>query len=153
MSEPIKKFYRSRTDRVIWGVCGGLGEYFNVDSTLIRILFIILTLGSGVGVILYIVLALMVPNNPNQKAGSPKSANDLAEELGASAKKIRAEMNNQGDHHTKNILGLIILTIGVAMFIKEAFHLAIDWGMIYPFMIVLLGLYLLDGYNKYNKQK
>ncbi|MEI7620247.1 MAG: PspC domain-containing protein [Candidatus Falkowbacteria bacterium] len=153
MSEPIKKFYRSRTDRIIWGVCGGLGEYFGVDSTLIRIAFILLAFGSGVGVMLYIILALLVPNSPEEKIKASEKVDVLAEELGDSAKKISDEMKKNSDHHTRNIIGLIILTLGVAMLLKEAFHLYINWGLIYPFMIVLLGLYLLDSYNKNNKQK
>ena len=47
-----KKVYRSRTDRVILGVAGGLGRYFNIDATIVRIVFVLLALGGGGGVIL-----------------------------------------------------------------------------------------------------
>jgi phage shock protein PspC (stress-responsive transcriptional regulator) len=60
MNEP-KRLYRSRTDRQIAGVCGGLGEYFNIDPTLIRIVFLIMGLFGGNGIILYIVLAIVIP--------------------------------------------------------------------------------------------
>lgn len=57
----MKKLYRSRTNKFIAGVCGGLGDYFNVDATLVRIAFILLCFASGFGVLLYIVLWVIVP--------------------------------------------------------------------------------------------
>ncbi len=63
-----KRFYRSKQDRWITGVAGGLGEYFNIDPILIRIGFILLAIvGYGTGVLLYIILALFVEENPYQE--------------------------------------------------------------------------------------
>ncbi len=56
-----KKLYRSRNDRYIAGVCGGLAEYFGIDPTIVRIVFILAALIGGPGVILYIILALVMP--------------------------------------------------------------------------------------------
>jgi phage shock protein C len=59
---PPKELRRSITDRKIFGVCGGLAKYLNADSSIVRILFIVLTLASfGVGIILYLALAIIVP--------------------------------------------------------------------------------------------
>lgn len=55
-----KKLYRSRIDRKICGVCGGIGEYFNIDPTLIRVGFIIFGL-TGAGVLAYIISAIIIP--------------------------------------------------------------------------------------------
>jgi len=55
-----KKLYRSRIDRKLCGVCGGIGEYFNIDPTLIRVLFVIFGL-TGSGVLAYIIAALIIP--------------------------------------------------------------------------------------------
>jgi len=66
MSE-TKKLYRSREDRQIAGVCGGLAEYLNTDTTIIRLLFVVLTLMGGPGLIVYIVLAIVVPEAPEEK--------------------------------------------------------------------------------------
>ena len=63
MSE-IKKLYRSRQNRMIGGVCGGLGDYFNVDPTLIRLAFVILFFAAGGGPLLYLVLWVIVPEEP-----------------------------------------------------------------------------------------
>jgi len=59
-----RKLYRSTTNRQVAGVCGGLAEYFNLDPTLIRVLFIILAVLGGSGVILYIAMWIIVPKQP-----------------------------------------------------------------------------------------
>ncbi len=56
-----KKFYLSSTDKKIAGVCGGIAEYFNIDSLLVRVAFLVLTFGFGGGLIAYIVLWLLAP--------------------------------------------------------------------------------------------
>ena len=59
-----KRLYRSRKDRQIAGVCGGIADYFAIDPTLVRILWVIFALAGGPGLILYIILALVVPEEP-----------------------------------------------------------------------------------------
>ena len=56
-----RKLYRSRTNRQVAGVCGGLAEYFNLDPTLIRVLFIVLAVLGGSGVVLYLAMWIIVP--------------------------------------------------------------------------------------------
>lgn len=61
----MKQLYRSTTNKKIAGVCGGLGEYFNVDPTLIRVAFVLLALPGGLpGVIPYVILWIVVPEAP-----------------------------------------------------------------------------------------
>ena len=59
-----KKLYRSRSDKKIAGVCGGLAKYFSIDVTLIRLAVVLLTLFVGGGLIAYIVCALVIPEEP-----------------------------------------------------------------------------------------
>jgi phage shock protein C len=59
-----RKLYRSQTNRVLGGVCGGLAEYFNTDATLIRVLFVLLTVLGGAGPIIYLAMWIVVPNQP-----------------------------------------------------------------------------------------
>lgn len=68
MSTEVKKLYRSKKNRMVAGVCGGLAEYFNVDPTIVR-LVAVLSLLPGVipGLIPYLILWFVVPENPNQK--------------------------------------------------------------------------------------
>ena len=58
------KLYRSRTDAMLAGVCGGLGRYLGIDSTFVRLFFVFLVLAGGGGILLYILLAILVPRAP-----------------------------------------------------------------------------------------
>jgi len=57
-----KKIYRSESDRRIAGVCGGIGEYFDIDPTLIRLAFVFFVLAAGTGILAYLIAALVMPN-------------------------------------------------------------------------------------------
>lgn len=59
-----KKLYRSNTDKKLCGVCAGIGEFFGVDPTIIRLAWVFITLCAGVGILAYIISALVIPNKP-----------------------------------------------------------------------------------------
>jgi len=71
MAEGKKKLYRSNEDRWLAGVCGGIAEYFDVDSTLIRVLFILFSFVVGGGLIIYIILWLVMPPEPDIDTPQP----------------------------------------------------------------------------------
>ena len=80
MSEQQKRLYRSVDERMVAGVCGGLGEYLNVDPTVIRILFFIIILVSlGSGLLLYFGMWLIIPEEP-LSAPAPAPAPEPAAE-------------------------------------------------------------------------
>ncbi|MDR1572651.1 MAG: PspC domain-containing protein [Clostridiales Family XIII bacterium] len=60
-----KKLYRSQENKVLAGICGGIGEYFNIDPVLIRILWVVFTLMGGAGIIGYIIALFIVPKPLN----------------------------------------------------------------------------------------
>lgn len=62
--DPTRKLYRSRTNKQVAGVCGGLAAYFNVDVTLMRVLFILLGLLGAAGIVVYIAIWIIVPLEP-----------------------------------------------------------------------------------------
>lgn len=57
-----KRLHRSRRHRIIFGVCGGLADYFDVDPTLVRLLFVLLAFVSGAGILIYLVLLIVMPS-------------------------------------------------------------------------------------------
>jgi phage shock protein PspC (stress-responsive transcriptional regulator) len=57
----VKRLYRSTTDRKIAGVCGGIGEHFGLDPTLVRVLFVLAAVFAGGGILAYIILWLVIP--------------------------------------------------------------------------------------------
>jgi phage shock protein C len=59
-----KRLYLSNTDKKIAGVCGGIAEYFNIDATLVRILWVLFMFFGGSGILAYIICALIIPKKP-----------------------------------------------------------------------------------------
>jgi phage shock protein C len=75
MSEVSKKLYRSRTERWFAGVCGGLGQYFGLDPTLMRVLFVLFGLTFGSGFLVYLVLWIIIPLEP-EAAGQTETTGE-----------------------------------------------------------------------------
>lgn len=65
-----KRLVRSQSDRMLFGVAGGLAEYLNVDPVIVRLLFVLLTLAGGPGIIVYLVMAIIMPQ---ESAPQPKA--------------------------------------------------------------------------------
>ena len=59
-----KKLYRSNTNKKLAGVCGGVGEYFGIDPTIVRLIWVLVTLFVGFGILAYIIALLVMPNQP-----------------------------------------------------------------------------------------
>lgn len=88
MSDEPKKLYRSTDDRWLAGVCGGLAKYFNVDPTLVRVIFVILALIGLGGVIIYLLLWVIIPPEPTAEEMAMMDdviERELAEEKPAAA--------------------------------------------------------------------
>ena len=60
-----KKLYRSRTNRMLVGVCGGVAEYFNIDPTVVRVIWAVASIFAFAGVIAYVVCAFVIPEKPD----------------------------------------------------------------------------------------
>ena len=71
MNTPYKQLFRSRTNRMIAGLCAGLGEYANLDPTVVRLLFVLAFFLTGPGIVLaYLIMALIIPEEPLGQAQS-----------------------------------------------------------------------------------
>ncbi len=64
MSAEPNRLYRSRSDRMLAGVAGGIAKYFNVDPTLVRLLFVLFALAGGPGLLVYIIMWIIMPVEP-----------------------------------------------------------------------------------------
>ncbi len=58
----MKKLQKSQTDKKLCGVCAGIAEYFNIDPTLVRLLWVLVSLAGGAGVLAYIIAAIVMPD-------------------------------------------------------------------------------------------
>jgi len=80
------KLYRSEKDKMVGGVCGGLGEYFGIDSTIVRLIFALIVIYGGSGLILYIILWIVLPSESNVKDAPEKVIEKNKEEIKEKAK-------------------------------------------------------------------
>ncbi|MDO8538357.1 MAG: PspC domain-containing protein [archaeon] len=62
MAENVKRLYRSRKDKILGGVCGGIANYFSIDPVIVRLIWILLSIGSfGAGIIIYLIAWVIIP--------------------------------------------------------------------------------------------
>jgi len=146
---------------MIWGVCGGLAEYFDVDPTLIRIIAVLSIFISGAGILAYIILAIVVPS-ASSKAAEPKDAiKENVEELKKTASELGREIQStftgkdESEETTgiryrrRNLLGIIIIIIGV-LFLMSSFNLFwwFRWSYLWPVIIIAIGLLIIVSARK-----
>ena len=154
-----KRLYRSRSDRMIWGVCGGLAEYFNIDPTIVRVIAVFLIFANGIGILAYIILAIVVPLE-SSKATEPKdvikenveemkeTASGLGHEIHSSFEKEKgsSEEAAKARHRNRNLLGIILVIIGI-FFLLTRFDLFwwFRWSYLWPVILVAIGLLIIVG--------
>lgn len=141
--------FRSSADRILFGVCGGLAKYFDLDASLFRVLFVLLALANGLGIIVYLAMAILVPLESGEAVAGNRGdkLKEFAADVGQKTKALSAEMNlNQSKKiKSRNAIGILIILIGVIMLLKQVAPFLIDWinwGVIWPVLIILLGVYL-----------
>ncbi len=127
----IKKIYRSAQNRIIAGVCGGFGEYLNIDPIIIRLLWIFMILFGGAGILFYIVAWIMMPVNPKQE--------------------VVVQTRN-----TRHIFGILLILIGGIILLSNLNVISfcnwfdwwdyISWGSMIPILLIVIGLLLIFNY-------
>jgi len=90
-----KKLYRSKTDVMVAGICGGLAEYFDIDSSLIRIIFVVLLLNFGTGFLAYLILWFIVPSAKQNSSSVGQNIDEVTEEIKNKAKTIAKKVKNK----------------------------------------------------------
>jgi phage shock protein C len=127
------KLYRSRTDSMVGGVCGGLARYFNIDSVLVRLFFILL-LWSGMSVLAYIVLWIIMPLEA-QAGGAPSAA---------PGRDVFAPTPTASGQ-TAILIGGFLVMAGLVALIQNFFGWLswLNFGTLWPLLLVLFGAALL----------
>ncbi len=87
----MERLYRSESDRVIAGVCGGLGQYLRVDPLILRILFVVLAMVNGIGLFVYLVLWIVVPTAGAQGVQQNEVIRRNVDEIGVRARELGQE--------------------------------------------------------------
>jgi len=129
-----KRLHRSSKDRVIAGVCGGLGEYFDLDPVLFRLLFVVVTLIGGSGVLVYIILWLVIPEDTDTKASTEETVSKNVKEMKKTGEKVASKLDtDQG----RLLIGVLLLLVGVFFLVDNFIPIK---QFFWPAMIILAGL-------------
>lgn len=134
------RLYRSRTDRVLFGVAGGVAERLGVDPALVRIAWILLTLAWGFGFILYVVMAFVVPEVPE----APESQAGVATGEVAGAAGGAPVARRHDDGRGALLFGLILVLVG-AWFLARQWLPFLDTDLLWPVVLIAIGAVLVLG--------
>lgn len=123
--EAKRKLYRSRSDRYISGVCGGLAAYFNIDSNLARLLIVGAAFIGGLGIVLYIAALVLVPENPDESAEPRRSS-----------------------QNSSLFWGILFIGVGAALILWEMdifdlFYFDISWPTLWAVLLIAIGVSLM----------
>ena len=149
-----KKLYRSTADKMIGGVAGGLAEYFDIDATLIRVLFVVVVFLGGGGILAYIILWIVVPEKPFEipKSYQEKSNSDETDknEFHRSTEDSGSmSINNSGEamietkSNSKQIwIAIILIVIGGLLLLDNIFP-RFNFDHYWPVILIGIGIGLL----------
>ena len=142
------KLSRSANDRMIAGVCGGLGAYLGIDSSLVRLFFVLLTIGGGAGVLVYFLMWILIPYPEQGQVASAETIRAGAEEIAARAHTlgddVRASTGN--NPQTSLIVGAALVLLGLVFLVQNleiAWLRWLDAGMIWPLLLIAAGAALI----------
>jgi len=138
-----KKLYRSSRDSVLAGVCGGIGEYFAVDSVIIRLLWVVFTLMGGAGLIAYIIAAIIIPKDETYKPLEDAYTRENAGSGSGSERRDRGDSNRS----TSLVLGAILVMFGAFVLLRD-FIPWIPRDVFLAAVLIGLGIFFLVRKNK-----
>ena len=138
------RLYRSRSDRMLFGVSGGLSDHLDIDPTLVRLGWVVLGIVTGgFAILAYIVLAIVVPERDDEEDASEAASGD-----GAEAGSTRSDGDGAARRRRGRGFGVVagaaLIVLGV-LFLGVNLDLIgwIDWGIVWPVALILLGLLLI----------
>lgn len=152
-----KKLYRSNTDKMIGGVSGGIAEYFEIDPTIVRILFVLAVFFGGGGLIAYIILWIIVPEKPYIFPGTQQTQTenqtDFSEQHENSETKEQNSTSSNGPlnyaafqqkqkSNSSSVAGIVLIVIG-GLFLLNNFIPRFNFSDFWPFILIAVGIALL----------
>lgn len=107
------KLVRSESNRIIGGICAGLGEFLGVDPTIIRLAFVLFTVLGGSGILIYIILWLIIPSEASGSTIDKENIKKNVEEMKASAGDLGKKFKSYSKgYNTRTVVGIILIGIG-----------------------------------------
>lgn len=146
-----RRLYRSQTNRMVAGVCGGIGDYLSIDPVFVRLFFVLLTLGQGAGVLVYLILWFVLPSEEAVGAGGTMGDHaqrgaaefaDRAREMGSELRESATSANPQA----RLFVGLVLVLVGGIFLLRNLNIVWLQWldfSVLWPFLLILGGLLML----------
>ncbi|QGT98841.1 putative stress-responsive transcriptional regulator [Candidatus Syntrophocurvum alkaliphilum] len=129
-----KKLYRSSSQKIFGGVCGGLAEYFEVDVTLVRLICVLIILApAGLGLLFYLIAWIIVPISPYE---------DIANQTANNIDTSNVDTNN----NATKFMGIALILIGVLFLLNSFYYISL--AKLWPIIIVVLGIYIIVNARK-----
>ncbi len=154
MENQRRGLYRSTNQQVIGGVAAGIADHMNTDPTIIRILFVVVALFGGGGVLIYLILWIALPSGITTSYNQPLNFNNMEKENSDQGQKETFDQKKPWDHPKNDgslIAGLILITLGL-IFLADHFLPRIDFGDLWPILLLVAGIVMIkSGYSKSKK--
>ena len=153
MREPL---YRSRTDRMLFGVAGGMARYLSLDPSLVRIVWALLVIAGGAGILLYIIAAIVIPEEPegyvaaagstggSMPIGGPSGASGANGASGGASGASGASATSRAGGSGAVVIGVVLVLIG-GWLLLQRFIPQLDADIVWPVALLLLGGALVIG--------
>jgi phage shock protein C len=134
-----KRLTRS-SDRMVGGVAGGLARYFRIDPVIVRLGFVLLALIQGIGVVVYLLMWLLVPDESSREMTGDDVVRANIEDMRAQVQRLGTGL--RGNSQLPMIIGLSLVGLG-ALFLLHEFFPALPQGFLWPLVLIGVGAYLL----------
>lgn len=145
-----KRLFRSRTDSMVGGVCGGLGAYLGIDPTIVRLFFVLLAFAKGIGFALYFILWIVAPREGAEEGASlEENIQTGAEEIADRAREMGEELQKGvrvSGHQASLFIGGALILIGIFYLLDNLniYWLSwLRWDVVWPFIVIAAGVLLL----------
>jgi phage shock protein C len=140
-----ERLYRSRGDRMLFGVAGGMARYLDLDPSLVRIAWVLLVFAGGAGLLLYIVAAIVIPEEPLGAPAAPLAAppEGGTSPTSGSAWSYKAGMERRDRGGSAVLIGVVLVVVGGWLLLQR--FVQIDSGLVWPVALLILGGALVLG--------
>jgi len=148
MSE-VKKLYRSRSGRVFGGVCSGLAAYLNVDPMLIRLAAVALAFVDGIGLAVYLVMWIVVPDEETQNLEGEAAVRANLNDIGAQARGLAESLRSSiGNGQRSMIIGGILILLGIFFLVNQFAPYLLHTQSALPILLIAIGGIMLAFYAR-----
>ncbi len=145
----MKRLYRSRSDALLGGVCGGLAGHMGIDPTLVRVVFAVLAVVSGVGILIYVLLWMIIPLEGATEPSPREAVRSGAEEIADRARELGQEVRTavaRRDVGFAVMVAAVLIFLGISLLLRNlgfwwAWWLRFD--VLGPLVLIAIGLALL----------